>query len=258
MRTQKCGWTAEETDTLFHEAHLADAEGRSIKSVFDKVAKLTGRRPNSIRNYYYLKLKETDGLGKISFVPFEDEEIETLIRTILSEQAKGKSVRSIALSMGNGDKKRMLRYQNKYRSMLKNDPGFIEKVMNQLDQEGVAYLNPFQNPTQRRRRPKQDMATTVSQLISNLSMLGEDGEIVLSSLSEIVGRAAASGHSCPNGQTTDLTSQLTAQERLLANYREDIQEIQEISQQFLGLSGMERIAILPEYTESVKRWMDQL
>lgn len=269
MRTQKCGWTAEETDTLFQEAHLADAEGRSIKSVFDRVAKLTGRKPNSIRNYYYLKLKESEGHGKISFIPFEESEVETLLRTILSEQAQGKSVRSIALTMGHGDKKLMLRYQNKYRSMLKNDPAFVEKIMSQLDAEGIAHVDPFQNQLNRKRRPSKDVAATVSRLVSDLASLGADGEAALSSLSQIVGRAAAVGSHLSiselNNQMASLreansmlASQLSVQEKLNLNFRERIQSIADISQRFLSLSGMERIAILPEYAADIERWIASL
>ena len=67
----KGGWTEEETRTLFEEAKVAGSEGRSVKSVFDKMSELTGRKPNSIRNYYYLKLRESGATTKTAFVPFE-------------------------------------------------------------------------------------------------------------------------------------------------------------------------------------------
>ena len=52
---------------------------------------LTGRKPNSIRNYYYLKLKENEDFGKTTFVPFEKDEVEDLIRAMLRGQAEASS-----------------------------------------------------------------------------------------------------------------------------------------------------------------------
>ena len=131
------GWSEEETNTLFAEAKTAGLEGRPIKSVFDKVALLTGRKPNSIRNYYYLKLRENEEFGRTKFVPFTDEEAHTLMRTILLEQGKGRSVRSIAMELGGGDKKAMLRYQNKYRSILRNDTVYVSKLVQEIREEGL-------------------------------------------------------------------------------------------------------------------------
>ena len=56
---------------------------------------------------------------------------------MLKVQAEGKSVRGIALQMANGDKKTMLRYQNKYRSLIKTDPQIVKKTILELKDEGV-------------------------------------------------------------------------------------------------------------------------
>ena len=76
------GWTEEETEQLFEEARKAGEQGRPVKSVFAQIAALTGRKPNSIRNYYYLKLKENSSLAKAAFVPFEEEEVEPLTEIV--------------------------------------------------------------------------------------------------------------------------------------------------------------------------------
>ena len=58
-------------------------------------------------------------------------------------QAKGLSVRACALQLGGGDRSRMLRYQNKYRSLVRNRRNLVEETMRTLEREGVAYLNPY-------------------------------------------------------------------------------------------------------------------
>ena len=78
-----------------------------------------------------------------AFTPFTQEEIETLIETVLSAQAHGISVRSITMTMGEGDKKAMLRYQNKYRSMVKNYPETVLAVYRRMQEEGKDTFNPY-------------------------------------------------------------------------------------------------------------------
>ena len=108
------------------------AAGLPLKTVFERVAAKTGRKPNSIRNYYYARVKESgraasEALHSAAFVPFSEEEMRMLMRTVLTEQAKGVSVRACTLAMGKGDTKTMLRYQNKYRSLLRTNPAFVKK-----------------------------------------------------------------------------------------------------------------------------------
>ena len=69
------GWQKQEIDALRQSIQAAEQSGESLRSVFDRMSRQLGRKPNSIRNYYYLKLKENDDLGKTSFVPFQEEEV---------------------------------------------------------------------------------------------------------------------------------------------------------------------------------------
>ena len=98
--------------------------------------KRQGRKPNSVRNYYYARIKEKDlsttALHAGAFVPFTEEEIHSLLRTVLSAQANGISVRCCTMSMGGGDNRAMLRYQNKYRALLKNRPALVRQVAEEL------------------------------------------------------------------------------------------------------------------------------
>ena len=171
------GWSPEETDMLFQEVAAAEGNGNSIKSVFDKVAEATGRKPNSIRNYYYLKIKENSELARTSFVPFTDDEVDQLLRTMLRLQADGRSVRGIAMELGGGDKKAMLRYQNKYRSIVRTDPQHVRAIMAELKQEGAACIDPF-----RRRHRSKDLSAIISELLENLSRAEIDPEPLFSGL----------------------------------------------------------------------------
>ena len=84
-------------------------------------------------------------------MPFERDEVRAMLRTILAQRAKGVSVRSCTLAMGNGDTRSMLRYQNKYRSVIKKDPALVREVMAELTSEGIAAFDPYGQPLAARR-----------------------------------------------------------------------------------------------------------
>jgi len=269
------GWSYEETDTLFREAREAGKDGRPIKYVFDKVAMLTGRKPNSIRNYYYLKLKESDELGKTTFVPFEEDEVHNLIRTMLVEQARGKSVRSIAFEMGGGDKKAMLRFQNKYRSMIRNKPEYIRQIMAELKEEGKECVNPFIGRRKRgQQRRNRDISEVAMEFIGNLSRVGKDGEAVVNSLNNIFS-SMVSGYF--EGEDADvsqlkvqrsslmeqveqltaikkqLTSELTKQISLNSELEKRLSTLESLNRGFISLAGMEKISGLSEYVTAISK-----
>ena len=145
----KGGWTQQEDRLLLSAAQSARQDGRALRSVFEDVA------ANSIRNYYYERIKQGDVEGELcrsaAFVPFERDEVRAMLRTILAQRAKGVSVRSCTLAMGNGDTRSMLRYQNKYRSVIKKDPALVREVMAELTSEGIAAFDPYVQPLAARR-----------------------------------------------------------------------------------------------------------
>lgn len=141
----RTGWKDEEKLMLWDEVKKAQKIGAPLKRVFDTVAFKTGRKPNSVRNYYYMKVKET---GEIehkpsSFTPFSKEEIYTLLKTLLAAGSSGESVRGASLRLAGGDKTLMLRYQNKYRSLIKNGRPLVEKVMADMDSNNEKHFNPY-------------------------------------------------------------------------------------------------------------------
>ncbi|MGI6005431.1 MAG: hypothetical protein ACOX88_08490 [Christensenellales bacterium] len=141
----RLGWSEEESQLLSEEIESAIAQGKPLKMVFDRVAKKTGRKPNSIRNYYYTSFKVQKGGQRLRppFDIFTEEEILHLLESVLEAQAKGISVRKCTMQMAGGDKSAMLRYQNKYRSLLKNRPDLVRRVAAQMKREGRPVIDPL-------------------------------------------------------------------------------------------------------------------
>ena len=133
------GWSDFESNLLWETAEEAQQRGLPLKSVFERIAQQTGRRPNSIRNYYYAQVRRQEG-GQVHaqrFVPFTQEEVDWLMEQVLRARAQGQSVRSCLQSLSEGDHSRMLRYQNKYRSVIKNRPEYVKEIVERLKGEGV-------------------------------------------------------------------------------------------------------------------------
>jgi hypothetical protein len=148
----RSGWSEAEEELLRERLSNAAHEGTPLREVFDTVAGETGRKPNSVRNYYYTAMrsriegKEEPALvrrERSSFTPFTDEEIRQLLKSILAKQASGMSVRACAMTLGDGNRSRMLRFQNKYRSLLKNRRALVEDVMRSMEADGLPYVNPY-------------------------------------------------------------------------------------------------------------------
>ena len=237
------GWSPEETDMLFQEIAAAEKSGASIKSVFDKVADATGRKPNSIRNYYYLKIKENADLAHTSFVPFTEDETDQLLRTMLRLQADGRSVRGIAMELGGGDKKAMLRYQNKYRSVIRTDPAHVRAVMAELRQEGAACIDPFV----RRHKPR-DLSAIISELLENLSQSGVDPEPLFLGLLNLSRRNTAG-----DARSEQLMTELSRARRENMELRERYGTLSAVSQSFIEKNGVERIAGMNDYIAEISR-----
>ena len=148
LRGRHSGWSEEENKLLWETADEAQLKGLPLKQVFDRIAEQTGRRPNSIRNYYYAQVRQREGEQAHAprFVPFAEDEVEALVEQVLRARAEGHSVRSCLQEMSGGNHSLMLRYQNKYRSVLKNKPELIQKIMDRLHEEGVNCPQPEVRP----------------------------------------------------------------------------------------------------------------
>lgn len=143
------GWQAQEIEALRESVEQAGQSGESLRSVFEKMGKTLGRRPNSIRNFYYAQLRAQEGEGAARSLPFETfapDEVEALLERVLTARAKGMSVRACVRELAQGDRTKMLRYQNKYRSIIRTRPELVQRVMERLRERGVPFVSPYAEP----------------------------------------------------------------------------------------------------------------
>lgn len=137
---RSAGWRQEETEKLLCAARDAGAAGQPLRSVFEAMAQELGRKPNSIRNHYYACVREglEDAPARSQAVrPFTPEETHDLLRRVLTAKGQGVSVRACVMEMAGGDRSLMLRYQNKYRTLMKRRPEMLRAVAEELTNEGV-------------------------------------------------------------------------------------------------------------------------
>ena len=145
--SRRAGWSDKETDMLWETADEAHKAGLPLKAVFESIAEKTGRRPNSIRNYYYAQVRRKSGDNTMTarFVPFTEDEVKWLIKQVLIGRSEGMSVRACLQKLSGGDHSLTLRYQNKYRAILKSRPEYVKKIVDELNSEGVSCTQPEVN-----------------------------------------------------------------------------------------------------------------
>ena len=231
------GWSPEENDMLFREIEAASRSGRSVKSVFHKVAEQTGRQPNSIRNYYYLRMKENADLRRTVFVPFTEEEVDHLMRAMLRGQAEGRSVRGIAMELANSDQKNMLRYQNKYRSVIHGDPEYVRALMDSMRRNGERCADPY-------RKKKRELGQLLGELAENLSRCGVDSAALFG---ELLTLSAAAQR--PDSEA--ILKELSEAKRENAVLREQYGALCAVSTSFLEKTPRERAAQLEDYVSQL-------
>lgn len=196
VKSSAGGWKPEEEELLFSEVEKARKSGWPLRTVFERVAAQTGRKPNSIRNYYYARIKEdesrADDAGRCAaFVPFTDEEMRELLKTVLHDQAKGISVRACTLRLGNGDNKAMLRYQNKYRSLIKSNPELVREVVAQMREMDIPVFDPYHNaPLRRSGRPKKNKESLVDVVAGMVNDLNQVDGLDVTAFFESLGALA--------------------------------------------------------------------
>ena len=78
-------------------------------------------------------------------MPFTQQEVDWLMEQVLTARAQGQSVRSCLQSLAGGDHSLMLRYQNKYRAVLKSRPEYVQKLVEALNARGVPCETPQVN-----------------------------------------------------------------------------------------------------------------
>lgn len=113
---------------------------------FREYAKKTGKAVGTVRNLYYEIAKKSKTDNKFScsttnsnafkvnkITPFSAEEEKRVAEQIISLTSKGYSVRGASLELAKGDAVLALRYQNKFRSLVKRQDAIISKAVNGVD-----------------------------------------------------------------------------------------------------------------------------
>ncbi len=135
---------------------IKDNEYKGLSTAFNEYAKISGRAKGSVRNYYYKTVNECKNNEKLriklgvstnmfpSFIKeFQDSESKDLLKIVLKGIGEGKSVRSTILKLSNNDSKLALRYQNKYRNLLKNQKDLVLEVASKIKGLDGETVNPY-------------------------------------------------------------------------------------------------------------------
>ena len=254
------GWSAEETSLLWETADEALKNGLPLKQVFERIAEKTGRRPNSIRNYYYAQARAREGEGThlMRFVPFTEDEVRSLVETVLRHKAQGQSVRSCLQALSGGDHSLMLRYQNKYRAILRTRPALIAELVEKLRAEGVECPQP-----QVRERAAAHSDGVLDQLMAGAK---ESGDPELLRACGVFARLIRSGQSGNDQARLDRMAvrldlyrlALTDQTRALRSFCETADELSGVIKDFLIADRNERAERLDAFCDQLSERLGQL
>lgn len=147
IMTQKInGYTRDEAKELVEYIAQGKEEGKTLSYLFETFGEGHGRAKGSVRNYYYTLLKSGEkedvkellkdkNLKAETIREFTESETEQVLKDILMEKSKGYSVRRAISNLSGGNDKLMLRYQNKYRNVLKKEPERITALLQELGLE---------------------------------------------------------------------------------------------------------------------------
>lgn len=166
------GYFLKEVKELIAFLKEGKKSGKTLSALFLQYGKKVGRAAGSVRNYYYKLLKiedkEVQALLKESalyaeeIIPFTEQEVDEMLFAILQEKEKGFSVRRAILNITEGDNKMMLRYQNKYRNLLRYEPERIAKMAKEM---GVLWKEDKEyRQKQMHRRLNEEIVTMYSKI----------------------------------------------------------------------------------------------
>lgn len=144
-------WDNTEVKKLFDCIENTRINNKSLLEGFKEYAKKSKRKANSVRNYYYLEVENLRrNKDRANFLnidlskheiqqsdKFSEEETEELITEILRLKCLGYSIRKACLKVANNSAGEMLRYQNKFRSVMKNNKELYNKCLLNLKKKGL-------------------------------------------------------------------------------------------------------------------------
>ena len=141
-----------EEDVLGLAQMVKNKGNTPLSKIFEKYKEQSGKAKGTVRNLYYALAKHSninsefcnkylDGkpLKVYKIKGFNRGEERELVEKVLIAKSQGRSCRSTILELANGDSKLALRYQNKYRNAIKNNPVLVEEIIEELKNKGVKF-----------------------------------------------------------------------------------------------------------------------
>jgi hypothetical protein len=289
------GIDAELMSSMKEEVLRAKEENVPMLQAFEAVAKKSGLKVNTIRNYYYRylhaqlaggnesgeKKEKVRSLKGVAGKSFTEDEVKNLVMSILIAQAEGESVRSCANRLAGGDPKKMLRLQNKYRNVIASQREYVESLMAEMSQKGIRYFNPYTRQivdgdsvsasAQRDVETTGDTRSDVDvQRSRKDSLIGIIGDAVASmstfddfsvegffkGLKQLVDMAARGREKGDGEELTRLEKANKELKNKLKELDDFVRQLAGINQRFVDLPDEQKLSALNDYINEVKAWLE--
>ena len=149
------GFSETQTKELIKLCDSKKSQGDGLLSAFKEFANKYDRAMGSVRNYYYKTIKQSGSeklRKKLGITPklmpafikeFNKAEERDLLLGVLTGISQGKSCRAVFMEMSQGNQKLALRYQNKYRNLLKDNRAFVEEMVEVVKCKNGYCKNPY-------------------------------------------------------------------------------------------------------------------
>jgi hypothetical protein len=265
-----------------------------IIRAFEEIARRSGLKANTIRNYYYRYIHANEEAVKIDTEdtgqdqnyeeaigrPFTPAETKQLMREMLIAQARGESVRGCANRLGKGSKRMLIRYQNKYRSIIARDPEYVENLIKEIEEEGIPCFNPYTRTrvSNAGRKPavynraggNEQLVDWISQFVTNMQ------NIQVTSLQELMRglrdlSSLAAGNKVMsrqmirhNQEIQEMYNRVLVLESRLEQERKELQqtsnklaELRNINQGFMELRDADKLSNLKEYVNKLQVYFQE-
>ena len=251
-----------------------------IIRAFEEIARRSGLKANTIRNYYYrymhvneeaVKLDADDtavDLGDEESIgrPFTHAETKALMREMLISQARGESVRGCANRLGKGNKRMLIRFQNKYRSIIARNPEYVENLIREIEAEGIPCFNPYTRTrlSYAGRKPVNythagsggQLIDWISQLVSNIQSLElvslEDFVKGLRDLSSL-----AAGNQGLSRQLAKHNQEMQDMYNKVQMLENKLAELKSINRRFLQMKDEDKLSNLRDYLDKLQACMQE-
>ena len=89
VRVGRGGWREEEISQLRDAVRRAGGDGEPLRGVFERIGERLGRKPNSVRNYYYACLKREEADNVPTPRPFKPLRAKRCISSYMMSWPRG-------------------------------------------------------------------------------------------------------------------------------------------------------------------------